>query len=164
MVKATDFKNFKNSSFSKDLHDYENLTQNALNKKILKWNNQLQNFRGMDKYACKYYIKKEFDTEARLIWLQYLLFIEMNLIIMQKFYSERKLEHDIYNHKKHSEYLKQRIKCECGLTYTQRNKQVHFKTQKHLKSIGLLNEGYDEYKEPEEIHVETENPIHQVVG
>jgi hypothetical protein len=164
MVNATMFKTFKNSSFSKDCDGYENLTQNALNKKMLKWNNQLKNFKGTDKYAIKYYIRKEFETESRLIWLQYLLFIELNLIIMQKFYNERKLEHDIYNHKKHREYLKKRIQCECGLTYTPRNKQVHFKTQKHLKTIGLLNEGYEQFKKQEEISVETINPLNEEVG
>ena len=58
----TDLSNYKNSTYSNDFPDYENLTQNALNKKILKWKNLWQKYYGMDKYASKYYIEKEFDT------------------------------------------------------------------------------------------------------
>ena len=136
MVLPTDLSNFKNSTFSNDFLDYEKLTQNALNKKILKWNNLWNKYYGMDKYACKHYIKKEFDTEVRLTWLQYLLYIKINLFVIENFYKIRKMESIIFNNQKHTEYLKQQILCECGATYTQRNKQAHLKTKKHL-SKGL---------------------------
>jgi hypothetical protein len=136
MVLPTDLSNLKNSTFSNDFLDYENITQNALNKKILKWKNQWIKYNGMDKYSCKYYLKKEFDTEVRLIWLQYLYFIKLNLVVIEKFYQKRKIECEIFNKQQHAVYLKQQIKCECGATYTQRNKQAHFKTNKHL-SKGL---------------------------
>ena len=100
----TDLSNFKKSTFSNDFADYEKLTKNALNKKILKWNNLWKKYYGMDKYACKYYIKKEFDTEDRLTWLQYLLFIKINLVVIEKFYQIRKTQCNIFNNQKHTEY------------------------------------------------------------
>ena len=65
---------------------------------------------------------KEFDTEDRLTWLQYLLFIKINLVVIEKFYQIRKRQYNIFNNQKHTEYLKQQILCECGATCTQRNK------------------------------------------
>ena len=85
----------------------------------MKWKNLWQKYYGMDKYACKYYIKKEFDTEDRLTWLQYLLFIKINLVVIEKFYQIRKTQCNIFNNQKHNEYLKQQILYECGA----RNKQ-----------------------------------------
>jgi hypothetical protein len=132
MVKPNSLSYFKTSTFSNDILGYKNLTQNALNKKILKWKNQLNKYTCMDKYACKYYIKKEFKTDDRLIWLLYLYFIKINLFIVEGFYKIQKIECDFINKQQHTIYLKQQIICECGGKYTHRNKQAHLKTQKHI--------------------------------
>jgi cell division protein FtsL len=132
MVKPTNYSSFKSSSFTIDFINYESLTQNALNKKILKWKNQIDKYNCKDKYAIKYYIKKELNTEVNLIWLLYLCYIKINLVVIDKFYQKRKLECAIFNKQKNMEYLKQQVICECGSLYSKRNKQAHLKTKKHI--------------------------------
>ena len=51
----------------------------------------------MDKYACKYYGKKEFNTYGSLIWLQCLFYIKMNLIVIQIYCQIRKLESENFS-------------------------------------------------------------------
>jgi hypothetical protein len=136
MVKVSDFKIYKNSKFETDFNNYENTTQSALNKKLLKWKNIIDEYKGLDPYRKKFYFKKElnftFEKGDNVLWLKYLYFIQLNLIIANKFYENRKPKLEIINKAKSDNYLKVKISCECGGSYTNRNKAVHCKTKRHI--------------------------------
>ena len=106
MLKPTNLSILKSSKFSIDFIDYQNMTLNALNKKLLKWNNYYIKFYGMDKYTTKHYFKKQVNSESDFIWTQYLFYIKINLLVIKIFYEKRKVDCEIFNKRKHNDYLK----------------------------------------------------------
>jgi hypothetical protein len=131
------------SPFGVDLINFETFTQLQLNKKIIKWKNQLEKLKCMDDWLKRKHQIKYFNMtfEPNRIynpkqWSLYLHYIQLNLILIECVYNYKKKCIDKLNALKLSIYKKNKNKCEfCGGEYTNSNRLAHITTKKHQTSI-----------------------------
>ena len=145
------------SEMSIDFEDFETMNQLQLNKLILKYKNQLTKcILNSNPYEKKLFLRKHFKFEDKdlcqpiarkgdlyynkKLMREYLVELKLNLRKTQDLYDKNKKELAVGQKAHYNEHQKECITCECGASYSRRNKQKHLTTHKHLLAIAKIEE------------------------
>jgi hypothetical protein len=149
---------FRKSDVYFDLGNYKDMSQLELSKKIPKWQKHLRlgtvnsGVAKRRKYLLKFCRKCDHGLMFRTIesdddnghlrrrqvvkddfWIEYVRRLKFVLKVANEHYQSTKALHDAQLKERMTLHQNSEVSCECGGKYSLRNKQKHFKTQKHIQ-------------------------------
>jgi len=136
-----------------DFVGFENMTQLQLNKLVLKYNNiYAKNITAIHHLSPvnRYYLQKVFKKINKKIherqvgdncpynvklFKNYKITMANNIASATAIYESQKAELVITQKEHYTEHQNEKVICQCGGHYSNRNKQIHLKSLKHLSFI-----------------------------